>query len=241
MERARPRCWGGFVTPASPRSPRTSGGLAACPCLSADGTAPPPPSPPPDPGKAGWGFMLRQGLHSHQSRLPPGTSRGLWPCVHSPGLGEIPASQSRERWVGVQTRSGSWFPPVVCPSHQARVPPTNHVSLLSIVSRLICPAHRSRVPPSSCFSHQSRVPAPIACPLPPITSPYYQSHLPSSKRISFPPIACVAPPRPRIACPAHQSRLSPIACPAHQPPVPPTNGISLAAGFTRRPRCRQWT
>lgn len=138
MERARPQCWGGFVTPASPRSPRTSGGLAACPCLSADGTAP---RPPPDPGKAGWGFMLRQGLHSHQSRLPPGTSRGLWPCVHSPGLGEISDSQSRERWVGVQTRPGSWFPPVVCPSHQARVPPTNHVSLLSIVSRLICPAH----------------------------------------------------------------------------------------------------
>lgn len=182
--------------------------------------APPPPSPPPDPGKAGWGFMLRQGLHSHQSRLPPGTSRGLWPCVHSPGLGEIPASQSRERWVGVQTRSGSWFPPVVCPSHQARVPPTNHVSLLSIVSRLICPAHRSRVPPSSCFSHQSRVPAPIACPLPPITSPYYQSHLPSSKRISFPPIACVAPP------PAPALHVPPINRVSHQSRVPPTNRLS---------------
>lgn len=193
---------------------------------NADGSAPA--SPPPDPGKAGWGLRLRQGLHSHQLRLPPGTSRGMALCPLAGTVGDTDL-QIPGRLGGVQTPSGSWFPPVVCPSHEARVPPTNHISLLSIVSPPTnsFPPHLSlppiTCPSSSCVSHQSRVPAPIACSPPPITSPYYQSHLPSTSHIFLP---ITSPSHQSHACPPPAFHAPPISHVSHQSRVPPTNHLS---------------
>lgn len=63
--------------------------------------------------------------------LPPGTSRRMALCPHSPGLWETLASQSWEGWVGFRHCWGlgshqSCVPPTSCVSHQSHVPPTNH-------------------------------------------------------------------------------------------------------------------
>lgn len=114
--------------------------------VSTPRNAPAPPVTSPYPGKAGWGFRLGQGLHSHQLRLPPGTSRRMALCPLARTVGDaglpilgrlgrgsdtvgvlVPTSRVSLPLVVSPTNRMS-LPPITSPSHQSRVPPTNLVT-----------------------------------------------------------------------------------------------------------------
>ena len=222
------RCAGAALSPLIPAltTYQQGSGHVSMP-QNADGTAPT--SPPPDPGKAGWGFRLRQSLHSHQSHLPRGTSRGMALCPLAGTVGDT-GLQIPGRLGGVQTPSGSWFPPVVCPSQQVRVPPTNHISLLSIVSPPTnsFPPHLS-LPPITCPSQQLRLP-PVTCPHTNRVFRPHQSHLPTTNHIFLLPITSSYQsyllPTNRMRLPPPALHVPPIKHVSHQSRVRPTNHLS---------------